>query len=354
MKKKRIWTIVAIALMLVLIVFRLASNKRKIEANKKIVPQAAATAIPVNVDTVKYMMITDKLLKTGNLIPWQEANLTATSAGNLQFVHFDVGTMAHAGEMLAQVDTRMLQLKLEAARLQEQKLASDYQRYNTLLKGDATTETNVRDIKFNLDNTRNQISQLQKQISDNQIKAPFSGQIVQKSADQGIYVNPGTVLGKIVDISKLRAALKVTEAEVYKLHNGQKVNITTDIYPERVFTGQVNFISQQGDAAHNYDVQIVLDNSTKFPLKAGTYIYVDFIQNSKHSALQIPRSAIVESLQNPYVYLVENNHAVKRNITVGKESGDQLEVLSGLQAGDRIITNGQINITNGSAVQIVK
>ena len=101
-------------------------------------------------------------------------------------------------------------------------------------------------------------------------------------------------------------------------------------------------------------MQIELPNSQAHPLKAGTFVYADFIQNSERNALQIPRSALVESMKNPYVYTVENGKALTRKITVGAELGSNVEVLDGLKEGDVVIVNGQINLSNGSAVRVTK
>jgi multidrug efflux system membrane fusion protein len=350
---KKIWIITAVVVLVGAMGLRLAANKKKID-EKKTVTIEKNVSVPVNVMAVKSANINENLIKTGTLIPFEEANIAATTSGNLSSVHFALGSNVGRGAILAQIDNKMLSLRLEAAELQQIKLQKDYGRYTTLLKGDATSETSVQDVKFNLDNSENQISQIKKQLADNQIKAPISGQVVEKKVSAGEFVNPGTVLGKIVDVSRLKVDVKVTEADAYKIKNGQDVTITTELYPGQQFKGQVVFVSQQGDAAHNYSVQVELPNSSAHPLKAGTFVYADFVQNSQHTALLIPRTALAESMKNPYVYVIEDNKAVTRKITVGKEAGADIEVIDGLKEGEQVIVNGQINITNGTAVQVVK
>jgi multidrug efflux pump subunit AcrA (membrane-fusion protein) len=101
-------------------------------------------------------------------------------------------------------------------------------------------------------------------------------------------------------------------------------------------------------------VQVELPNSAANPLKAGTFVYADFIQPGEGESLQIPRSALVESMKNPYVYIVVNGKAAMRKITVGRELGSNIEVVDGLKAGDQVIVNGQINLAEGTVVRIVK
>jgi multidrug efflux system membrane fusion protein len=89
----------------------------------------------------------------------------------------------------------------------------------------------------------------------------------------------------------------------------------------------ISYIAPQGDESHNYPVEIVIKNSNQ--LRAGTFVSVEFSQKSSQQALIIPRSALVESVRNPYVYTVENGVAKQRKIEVGRELGDNIEVLAG-------------------------
>jgi hypothetical protein len=75
---------------------------------------------------------------------------------------------------------------------------------------------------------------------------------------------------------------------------------------------------------------------------------VGFDLGRKASLLQIPKLALVEGTKNPYVYIVQNNIATIQKLTVGREIGENIEVISGLQAGQEVVTSGQINLTNGS------
>lgn len=351
--KKKLWIAVAALVLISLIVVKLAGNKRKIE-EKKAVSVDASIEVPVNITAAKLEKIQGNLVKTGTLIPFSEANITASASGNLQSVTFDLGSNVQNGQVIAQTDNTLLNLKLEAALLQQQKLQRDYNRYSKLLAGEATTETNLQDIKYNLDNATNQIGQIKKQIADNLIKAPISGQVTEKKVEAGEFVNPGTVLGKVVNVSKLKVDVQVSENDAYTITLGQKVTITTDLYADKTFDGKVIFVSQQGDAAHNYQVQIELPNSSSHPLKAGTFVYADFIHQGAGQVLQIPRSALVESMKNPYVYVVQNGKATVRKLTIGKDLGANIEVIAGLKNGEQVIVNGQINLAEGTPVRIVK
>ncbi|MDE1193033.1 MAG: efflux RND transporter periplasmic adaptor subunit [Arachidicoccus sp.] len=347
---RRILLVLVVVLLLGAIVFRLASNKKNIDKKNAVQP-VTNIEIPVNTYMVSKSDYNDSLIKIGSLIPFKEADINAVAGGQLISVHFNLGTMVSEGETVADIDNKQLHLNLQQALLNKNKAEKDVKRSDTLYAGNATTLQDVQNTKLNYDNTVNQIQIINKQIEDSHIKAPISGQIVSKFKEAGEYVAIGAALGHIVDLSRLKADVSVNEADVYSLKNGQEVKVSTDIYPNTYFTGHISFISNKGDAAHNYQVEITLQNSAAHPLKAGTFAYVNFERKSSDKAILIPRSSLLEGMQSPKVYIVENGKSVLKNIVTGKEAGDMIEVRDGLKEGDKVITNGQINLKEGTTVR---
>jgi RND family efflux transporter MFP subunit len=231
-------------------------------------------------------------------------------------------------------------------------LKKDVERYNNLLAGNATTELQVNEVKYNYENALNQAEQIKKQLQDAVVKAPISGRIVKKDIEPGEFINAGTVLGTVLDVARLKVDVQVNESDVYQLKLGQSVRVMTDVFPDKVISGKISYIAPQGTNEHNYPVEITVANAAG--LKAGTFVNVDFSQKSNLKALQIPRTALVESLKNPYVYVVNNNVAQQRVLKIGRELGDKIEVLSGLSAGDVVVTTGQMNLSEGKPVQITR
>ena len=351
MKKTTLFVIVAMLAVVSLIGFRLASNKKTIDAQKQPVVKANV-AIPVTVAPVAEGTVSQQLVKTGNLIPYKEADLISTTAGKVTKVNFNLGSGVRAGAVLVQLDNRLKELSLEATQLSIDRLKKDVTRYNTLLAGNATTELQVNDTKYNYENALNQAEQIKKQIADASVKAPIGGQIVQKAIEPGEYITVGKVLGHVLDVSRLKVQVPVNESDVYRLRTGQAVKVSTDVFPGRTFAGRISYIAPQGSDEHNYPVEITMNNAGG--LKAGTFVNVDFSQPSNQKALQIPRAALVESIKNPYVYVINGNTVSRRTITVGRDFGDTIEVLSGLTAGDQVVTTGQLNLSDGKLVQITK
>ena len=352
MNKKLIAPILVILVVAGFIGWKLSSNKAKIDKKNEPVVQKEIV-IPVSAITLEKEMVNNELTKIGNLIPNREADITAATAGKLTSVNFNLGSYVSQGGVVAKVDNRQAVLNLQQARTTKTKYDKDYTRYKTLLEGEATTEASFQDIRLQRDNAANQIELLNKQIADASVRAPISGQIVSKLKEPGEYVNPGTPLGHIVDISVLKANVMISETDAYSLRVGNKVTVMTDVYPDVALSGTISFISNQGDATHNYPVEVTLHNSKSYPLKAGTTVTVNFNKKGGGMLLTIPRTALTSGTKDPKIHVVENGIARLKSIVIGQEIGNNIEVVSGVEEGTQVITSGQINITEGSKVNVV-
>jgi membrane fusion protein (multidrug efflux system) len=352
MKRKYIIGLIVVIL-LALIIFRLASNKKTLD-KKKEPAKDSVVRIPVKVATAKEELQEVSLIKTGNLAPFKEAKVLSTTGGTIQQLRFNLGDQVSEGQVLAIIDTRLAQLDLQKAETNAAKLKRDLQNYTELLEGQAATQEKVNEIRQNYLDAANQVSQVKKQISDAAIKAPTSGTISEKPVEQGVYANAGTQVATIVNLSQAKVQLNLTEAEVYQVKQGQQVKITTDVYPGREFNGKITFISPQADETHNYKIEIIADNKESALLRSGTFVYADFSRKATQNILLIPREALTESIKDASVYVVENNIVHQKPIKTGIEMGSMIQVISGLKAGEVVVTSGQINLKDGAQVSISK
>jgi RND family efflux transporter MFP subunit len=233
-------------------------------------------------------------------------------------------------------------------------LEIDLQRIDNLYKGGTASQQQLDDSRTSLENAKIQLDQAKKQLADATITSPINGVITRKLTEQGAYINIGGPIATIVDISKLRVKLNVSETNVYLLGTGDRTTITADIYPGASFEGHITFISAKGDDTHNYPVEIQMENSARYPLRAGTFVTVHVDVRGAQSALCIPRQAMQGSSKDASVYVVDNGKAVLKNIVVGNQNGEYLEVVSGLAENEEVVTTGQVNMSDGMPVVIVK
>jgi RND family efflux transporter MFP subunit len=144
------------------------------------------------------------------------------------------------------------------------------------------------------------------------------------------------------------------DRDVVRFKVGQSIRVKPDLYPTSPRYGKITYIASKADASRNYGVEIELANSANEPLKAGMTGLVSFEMSEPRQAMMLPIQCIVGGLQDPNVYVIVNNFAVKRSIQTGYIQGDFVEVLGGLTEADVVVRTGQLNIADGSKVEIIK
>jgi len=349
--KKIIIIVIAFAL-LAFIVFRLSINYKKINANNNVNTDLAS--VSVNVSSVSKMAIDNSLQLTGYMEANSEINIAAEAQGTITSLNAELGQEKSKGSIIATIDDKLKKLAVQTASISVAKLKKDLERYKNLYQGGTITEQQLNEAQNSYDNSEIQLEQAEKQLSDATIKSPISGIVIKKLIEKGEYVNIGAPVATIVDISKLKIKLNVSEANVYQLKLKDKAIITTDVYPEVTFEGNISFISSQGDDSHNYPVEIVIANNSKYPLKSGTFANVLIKLPVAAEALYIPRESLLGSITDAEVYVAENNKAIRKKIVVGSGNDKYIKVISGLKEGEEVIVNGQINLSDNKAIKIVK
>ena len=168
-------------------------------------------------------------------------------------------------------------------------------------------------------------------------------------------VAPGTALFEIVNINTLKLSVLVDESQVGRIQIGQTVKINVNVLPEESFAGRITFIAPKSDASLSFPVEIEVQNRGN--LKAGMYATAVFKTNhgaETQNMLTVPAEAFVNGVSSGQLFVVNNGTAKLIKVTTGKVYGDKVQILSGLNGGEQVITSGQINLDNGSKINIVK
>ncbi|TCD26514.1 efflux RND transporter periplasmic adaptor subunit [Pedobacter psychrodurus] len=352
MKKKLTITLICIALIF-FFMFKLASNKKKIE-EKNTPVKIKNVSIPVTISPVIAKVEANGLVKTGVLAPISQAKVLSGASGNIKRLLFKIGDQVTTGQSFAVIDTRLLEIDLQKSLSNVSKLKRDLEIYTELLEGNAATLEKVNEIRLNYNDALSQAGQLRRQISDATIKAPTSGVVASKIMEEGMFVTAGNEIASLVNLEKLKVEVFLTESEVYQISLGQEIKLKTDVYPEKPFLGMVTFIAPQANQSYNYQVEITTGNDKKSPLRSGTFVSADFSSKIAKQILLIPREALIESTQDASVYVTQNGRAVLRKIDVGQEYGNLIEVIKGLGLGEQVVTSGQINLKDGTLINITK
>jgi RND family efflux transporter MFP subunit len=349
MKKKTI-VISAVAVVLALIIIKLIVNKSTINEKNQL---KAGVATTVTIKEVIRKEQNSFLSLTGVTAGKQDVVLKAETGGQIAAINFNLGDYISKGKVLVEIDDRLAKLVLESAQLNLSRLEDEYNKTKNLYSGLATSETNVRDARIDYERAKIAVEQAEKQLSFTKITATQNGFVVSKFVDRGSFVSVASPIVSLVDIAQLKVTMNVAEKDAYNLKVGQSVKVTSSVYPGVEYDGKVSFVSQQGDGIHNYPVEILVANKSSHQLKAGTFVNIAFIFSAKTSSLLIPRESLVGSIKDAKVYIVENNRVRQKSITIGRDLNNFLEVLAGLNEGDKVVTTGQINLTDGASISIL-
>lgn len=345
--------IVVIAIVLVVVVLAavrlMAVRKENVTQNQNL----TADFVTVTTTDVEQRASTFTLNLTGTLIPNKELDIPAETSGKITSLNFQLGQSFRKGSVIATIDNKLKSLTYESARIEVERLRKELTRNENLMSGGTVSEQELDRARTSYELAKNKYDEAERQLSYTKIVAPIDGTITKKIAEEGTYVNPGVPIASIVDVSKLKVRINVSESNVYYLKLGNTAKITTDIYNGVTFTGKISFISPRGDDAHNYPVEIEIVNSAKTPLKAGSFVNVEVGVGNAAEGLYIPRTALQGSIKDAKVYVAENDKAVSKSIVIGRESNELLEVISGLNKNDKVIVSGQINLSNNKPIKII-
>lgn len=349
---KKILAVVVSILVLGSMYMVLKANKAKSDA--KASKSQVNMALPVSVVKVDHQKLSQNLSIVGTLFSSNDVNVASETQGRIVALNAEIGSYKQAGTVIAQVDDELKRASLVTAEVNLEKAKSDLTRYEELFKDKAISDQQIEAARLGVRSAEAQLTTAQRMLRDTKITAPISGVITARPVNLGATIQNGTVIANIVDISHLKVRVNVGERDVFQLHVGDRVDVTTDVYPGVTFEGRVLNISIKGDEAHTYPVEITLQNNGAHPLKAGMFTRISFTSIPETDALMIPRAAIVGSVKDAQVYVVEGSAAHLRSIVVGSESGTMIQVLKGLNEGELVVADGQNNLTDNAVVTIVK
>lgn len=344
--------IVAIGVLVVgAVVGTLWHNKMQMQAKSK---TNVVTSYPVSVATVTKMQLSETLSLVGTIAASNDVAVVSETQGRVVAVQAKVGDAKPAGALLVQVDDELKKAEFMKAEVNYERAKKDADRFKSLRDEHAATEWQKENAWQAFKMAEAQYIKARKEYRDTKISTPIAGVVTARPVDVGTMVQPGMVVANVVDISKLKVKLNVAEQDAFKLKTGDPVEITTDVYPGVTFSGTIASISAKADESHTYPVEITLGNSKEHPLKAGMFGRVNFISMTKKESLSIPREALVGSIKQPQVFVVQNGIALRRDLVVGATVGNAVAVLSGLREGETIVVNGQNNLKDSATVDIVK
>jgi len=330
-----------------------------------------ASAVPETVSNVPVLSVQpanvpDLVEAVGTLRAAQTSQLAGQMMANIVEIRVHEGDRIQRGQVLAVLDEAQPRAALDratAADLASQQgitaadsdlalAESTFKRYQTLYEKKSVSPQEFDEVKARYQaaearrdmaragqtQAKAAVQQAHTALGYTRILAPFDGLVTEKKADVGALVSPGMTIFTVEDLHHYRLEATVNETDLKYVRMGQQVPVIIDAVGDREFKGRVVEIVPTADAAsRSFLVKIEIPSDPA--LRSGLFGRAQFSRGER-SSLLIPRTAVVERGQLQGIYVLDQNKiASLRYITLGKPSGAQVEVLAGLQAGERLIAD---------------
>lgn len=352
--RNKIFIILGILVVAGLIWLKLSSNKREtakeIRAEKAFIPFAAEAVV------IRQSDFSNTVSYPGTVEVSGIVNIISETAGRVIKLNIQDGAAVQKGQVIAVLNNDMITSSHQIHQIDYKKAKEDYQRYLELHKKNNATGVELETARHALETAEKQLKISQTEVDRGVIRAPVSGVAASKSINVGDIVSPGSPIAVIVPLQEIEVRFHVPEKEISGIQKGQPVHFTVSAYPQHVFEGTVSAVIPTANQAKSFPVLIkVKNNQHGITLMGGMTANVKTADGGKFSILSIPRTAIQGDFKQPYVWMVgEAKKAIRRPIQTGREFEGRVEVLSGLEAGDTIVTKGQLNIKDGVVLEALK
>jgi membrane fusion protein (multidrug efflux system) len=301
-----------------------------------------------------------RLEVVGTLTASEGADLSVEVPGVVEEVYFESGGQVDAGARLIRLRAQDEIARLRTLEASAELAATSHARNESLLAIQGISTAEVEASAAALRSAEAQVAEQRAIIEKKVVRAPFAGETGLRQVNVGQYVNPGEVIVTLQALDPIHFDFFVPQQSLERLSVGQEVAIRVDSYPDMQFVGEIATIDPKIDiATRNVAVRAVIDNPSR-KLLPGMFATATIDTGSARELLTVPQTAVT---YNPYgntVYLVEEVTeegatrfiATQTFITTGETRGDQVTILSGVEAGDEIISAGQFKIQNGDTIEI--
>jgi membrane fusion protein (multidrug efflux system) len=277
-------------------------------------------------------------------------------AGQVTAIAFESGAMVKRGEILARLADDVDRADLEGLQAAERLARIKLERTRALLKDRAVAQGDFDEISAQLDQARALVKAKQATIEKKTIRAPFDGRLGIRQIDLGQFLPEGSPIVPLQTLDPIYVDFALPERHLARLEVGQGVQVRVSPYPDRTFTGQIEVISPGIDqGTRNVRVRSRLANPD-LALRPGMFARVAVLLPRAQDVLVIPREAIAFNTYGDSVFVIQEQAGKtlveRRQISTGETRGNEIAVVAGLAAGDRVVLSGQVKLMSGQEVRI--
>lgn len=323
-----------------------AQSKPSAQADK---PKAEAVA--VETAAVAQGDISASYAGTATLEAEHEARVVAELGGVVLTLAVEEGQAVKKGQVLARLDGDRAQLQLRQVEAELQRLVHNDARNESLYQRQLIARNAYEQNKSDLAARRAEVEMARLTLSKSAVVAPFDGVVTRRWVKLGQLLKPHDAVFDLADFGDLKARLRVPEQASVALRAGQAVDLTVDALPDRRFEAAVARVSPVVDAGSGtVEIVVAVDNRDG-ALRPGMFSRLAVTYDNVAAAILAPKAALVSEDGRNTVFVVHEGKAHRVPVTLGYESGKNVQVLAGLTVGTEVIVAGQNGLSEGTPVE---
>lgn len=304
---------------------------------------------------------TPSLTAVGSLRTENGVNVTAQAPGLITALYFESGAEVNAGDLLIQQFANDDLARLKGLKAELRLAEITLKRAKELLQDRLTPQLDLDKAESNLDRIQAELEFVQVTIDKKSIRAPFAGQLGIRRVNIGEHIQPGDNIVSLESLNHMLVVFPLPQRHLPQVHLGQRMEISVDAYPDQIVVGEINAIEPEVNrTTRSFWIQASLPNQS-MGLRPGMFATVRIPLAAEESVVTVPQSAITFNPYGDFVYVIQDTTDASGQpeptvqnvfITTGATRGDQVAIVDGLAAGERVVTSGQLKLRNGSRVII--
>lgn len=343
-----------------LIILGLVVSEANILASKSALSQLVVSeaslnaAVPVEVARVKKRDINAFLLINCTIEAEKQVDIMTKTSGQVKEILVEEGQQAAEGQALAKLDETESLLALKEARIRHENAKMIYERSKRTYEEKIASKEQLDESRLQYETSMVDYERKNLEYTYSTITSPIDGTIVNRAIEVGSVVEKNQKVFTVADFNPLLARIHVPEKDLSKIKEGQPSIIAIESLPGLQFNGRVKMISPVIDPeSGTLKVTVEIEYAEGSPLRPGMFASVYTITERHANALIIPKKALLFESESAAVFVVKDSSAYKTKVRLGFSEVNEVEVISGLNEGDVIVTVGQEDLGDGAAVTIV-
>ncbi len=271
--------------------------------------------------------------------------------------NYKIGDLVKKGDIIATLEDKEYEnnISLETKKINLEIAQGEYDKYIALQKKGGATQTEIKNAAVNVATSTTDYENAKIAIEKMKITAPISGVIVDLTHyTTGVTIEASSPVFSVMDYSQMLLPISLSESSMNSVKIGQPVYITHYSMPEDTIRATVDQLSPAIDAQTRTYKGVILVNNKSLKLKPGMFVKTDIVTDSVNESIVISKSVVKKMGHRSVVYVADGTTAVQKEIRTGLENDEFIEVIKGLEVGDKLITEGYETLKNNSKIKIQK